>query len=201
MCDTQSDSFKSSLLPGCSWDVFTASVLQTLAKQVSLLNINYFLKGLLSRSSTPPPQPAPNQEVWAVLLCMVAYINFGIHNSSGIHKGMDIKEWLWFISVYLQDGHLVMAPVKLTRCVPVTEHQFCCSDRVFRHECSLTATGHALMSKQLPNQSWQAAHRQTWRFMSCKNSPWTSVKSLQHSKGKIRPTLCHKWHVQDCRCS
>lgn len=37
---------------------------------------------------------------------------------------------------------------------------YCHSDNreVFRHDCSLTATGHALESKRLPNQSWQAAH-------------------------------------------
>lgn len=30
-------------------------------------------------------------------------------------------------------------------------------EKFFRHDYSLTATGHALVSKQLPNQSWQAA--------------------------------------------
>ena len=40
------------------------------------------------------------------------------------------------------------------------EVSYCHNDNkeVFRHDCSLTATGHALVSKQLPNQSWQAAH-------------------------------------------
>lgn len=201
MCDTKSDSFKNFLLPGCSCDVFTASALQTLVMQASLLNINYFLKGLLSRSSTPL-QPAPAQQVCAVPRYMAAHVNVVIHNSFGIHEGVDIKECLGFISVYLHSYTWSWHQVELTHCVPVTERKFCHSDRVLRHECSLTATGHALMSKQLPNQSWQAAHRQTWRFMFCKKhaGPWTSVKSLQHSKGKIRPTLCHKQLVQDCRC-
>lgn len=32
-------------------------------------------------------------------------------------------------------------------------------EKFFRHDHSLTAAGHALVSKQLPNQSWQAAPR------------------------------------------
>lgn len=196
MCDTKPDSFKNSLLPSCSCDVLTASALQTLVMQASLLNINYFLKGLLSRSSTPP-QPAATQQVCAAPLCMAAHITSVIHNSFGIHKGMDMKEWLGFISVYLYS-------------YPCSWHQWS-SHTVCQWQSRSSAWVIEFLGRsvhwQLLGMPWclsgsqiKAGRQLTGRLgdlWSAKTGPWTSVKSLQHGEGKIRPILCHKWLLQD----
>lgn len=142
-----------------------------------------------SASSYPADCAAP--------LCVAAPTTSAIHKSFGIHTGMDVKEWLGFISACLYSctctghqwsSHTVCQWQNISS-APVIEFL----GRSVHWE--LLGMLWCLSSSQI-----KAGRQLTGRLTdlcSAKTGPWTSLKSLQHGKGKVRPTLCHKWLLQD----
>lgn len=146
-----------------------------------------WLSIISKKGSFPEAQPhlsqhLPSRSVLYHWVCLL------ISPLLSITASVPIRAWIWRSGLDLSVSTSIVFLARGTSEAHTlyASDKFCPSDRDFRHECSLTATGHALMSKQLPNQSWQAAHRQTWRFMFCKNRPmdFSEITAAQQRKSQ-----------------